>query len=237
MTVTTDALIPALEDVRNAHTAIVDRFRADMAVTPAGPHRQTLERHAAETQGHVTRINDHIRGIRPSRLLRDAGDMVQSASTDVVRAAMLHVSIGARVVRGILPGQPQVSEHQLLKNTAEEYTAAARALALCRAGESVASLAQDDRATAMLSVLRRQDEQLLHALESCVEEQALAFAAGAAADEESLAYGGLTHAARAMRSVVDRVRHAASAGGRHTAHSAADTARGVPPVTRMTEKV
>jgi hypothetical protein len=39
MTVTTDVLVPALEDTREAHAAVIDRFQSDLAVTPSGPHR------------------------------------------------------------------------------------------------------------------------------------------------------------------------------------------------------
>ncbi|MEU4092824.1 hypothetical protein [Streptomyces sp. NPDC026673] len=234
MTVTTDALLPALEDVRKAHTAVVDRFRADMAVTPAGPHRQALERHAAQTQSHITRIGDHVRGIRPRRLLRDTGDMVQTASADAVRVALLPVNAGARMVRAVLPGRPPTGEHQVLRNTEDEYTATARALAACRAGESIAGLAQDEKAAALLSVLRRQDEELLRTLESCIEEQALAVAAAAGENHD----GGLARtAAHAVAGAVDRVRHAAWTGGRRTAHSAAEAVRGMPPVSWMAERV
>ncbi|MGX4695447.1 hypothetical protein [Streptomyces sp. JNUCC 63] len=48
MTVMTDALVPALEDAREAHEALVDRLRADVTVTPSGPYRQMLERQVDE---------------------------------------------------------------------------------------------------------------------------------------------------------------------------------------------
>jgi hypothetical protein len=232
MTVTTDALIPALEDARDAHAAVIDRLRADVAVTPLGPHRQTLEQHAAQTQDHIARIDDHVRAIRPHNLLRDTGEMALTATAGAFHAAMLPMHIGTRMVRGILPGRPLAGEHQLLKNTKDEYTATARALAACRAGESIATLAQDEQAAALLSALRQQDEQLIHTLESNVEDQALALAATAAGNGRH-AHGGLTDAAaRTVRTAVDRLRQAARIGGQQTARSAGDAARDMPAVTQ-----
>ncbi|WP_431962467.1 hypothetical protein [Actinacidiphila sp. bgisy160] len=226
MTLTTDALIPALEDVREAHAAVVDRFRADMAVTPVGPHRQTLERHAAQTEHHIARIDTHVRDMRPRHLLRDTGDMVRTASAGALRTAMAPLHVGARMVRGVLPGRARADEHQLLKNTEDEYTATARALAACRAGESIATLAQDDRATALLTTLRRQDEQLLRELESSVEEQALAVATTAAGNGHH-AHGaaGLADAAvRTLRTTAQRLQ-AVWTGTQPAPRPAADASR------------
>ncbi|WP_329190316.1 hypothetical protein [Actinacidiphila glaucinigra] len=230
MTLTTDALIPALEDVREAHAAVVDRFRADMAVTPAGPHRQTLERHAAQTRHHIARIDTHVRDMRPRHLIRDTGDMVRTASAGAFHTAMAPLHIGARMVRGILPGGAHADERQLLRNTEDEYTATARALAACRAGESIATLAQDDRAAALLSTLRRQDEQLLRELESSVEDQALALATTAAGDGHHPhgAAGIADVAVRTLRATAQRLQAVwtgGGQGGQSTARPAGDAER------------
>ncbi|MFF7215897.1 hypothetical protein ACFZAU_36075 [Streptomyces sp. NPDC008238] len=227
MTLTTDALIPALEDVREAHAAVVDRFRADMAVTPAGPHRQTLERHAAQTQHHIARIETHVRDMRPRHLLRDTGEMVRTASAGAFHTAMAPLHIGARMVRGVLPGGAHPDEHQQLRNTEDEYTATARALAACRAGESIATLAQDDRAAALLTTLRRQDEQLLRELESSVEEQALALATTAAGDgRRPHGAAGIADAAvRTLRTTAQRLQAVWAGGGGSAPRPAADAPR------------
>ncbi|MDX3235019.1 hypothetical protein PV392_04840 [Streptomyces sp. ME03-5709C] len=227
MTLTTDALIPALEDVREAHAAVVDRFRADMAVTPVGPHRQRLERHAAQTQQHIARIDTHIRDMRPRRLLRETGDMVCSASQGAFHTAMTPLHIGARMVRGIMPGGASADEYRLLKNSEDEYTATARALATCRAGESIATLAQDDRAGALLTTLRRQDEQLLRELESSVEEQALALATTAAGNgRRTLGAVGIADAAvRTLRTTAQRLQAVWTGDAEPLPRPAAEAAR------------
>jgi hypothetical protein len=236
MTLTTDALIPALEDAREAHDAVIDRIRSDMAVTPVGQHRQTLERHAADAQDHIARINDHVSDIRPRRM---PAEIVQTVAGGALRAAMLPIEIGALIVRRLLRGQHQATEHQLLKNTEDEYTAAARALAVCRAGESIATLAQDEEAATLLAALRRQDEQLLRTLESSVDEHALALATAAAnGSHHAQGDGGLAGAAaRTVRTAVDRLRHATQSGGQQTARTAAGAAREMSNVTRMAEQV
>ncbi|WP_237693430.1 hypothetical protein [Streptomyces sp. SID2888] len=48
MAAMTDVLMPALEDARAAHAAVVDRFRIDVTLAPPGAYRQRLERQAAE---------------------------------------------------------------------------------------------------------------------------------------------------------------------------------------------
>ncbi|MFF0110894.1 hypothetical protein ACFYP8_39370, partial [Streptomyces hirsutus] len=65
MAVMADAVVPALEDAREAHEAVVDRFRADATVTPPGSYRQMLERQADDVQDSLRRIEHHMRELRP----------------------------------------------------------------------------------------------------------------------------------------------------------------------------
>jgi hypothetical protein len=230
MTVTTDALIPALEDAREAHAAVIDRFRTDISVTPAGSHRQTLERHIADARNNITRIDDHLRAIHPRRPLQNATEVVRFVSSGVIRAASLPLTIGALGAGSILRGRRPVTEHQLLKNAENEYTAAARALAACRAGESIANIAEDEEATDLLAELRRQDEQLLQRLEHSLDEQAQALASATAnGGRTARPNGGLTGAAtHVVRAAADRIREAARTGGQQATRAAASAAREMP---------
>lgn len=238
MTVTNDALIPALEDTRQAHTAVIDRFQSDMTVTPAGPHRQTLERHIIDAQDHIARIDDHVRDLRPRRLLPDTAGMVRTIAEDTMRTVRLPLEIGATIAGGILRGERRADPRRLLKNAQDEYTVAARALAACRAGESIAVLAQNEEAEDLFASLRRQGEKLLQTLEYSVDEQARALAAATADGGRTWTDGGLTGAAaRAVRTAIDRVREAAQTNSQQTARTAADAAREMPSATRMAERV
>ncbi|WP_406724891.1 hypothetical protein WJ438_09845 [Streptomyces sp. GD-15H] len=239
MTVMTDALIPALEDVREAHAAVVDRFRVDMALTPVGPHHQTLQRHVADTEEHMARIDDHVREIRPRTLLRDTTELVRSVSDGAVRTARVPLEIGAVIAGGLLRAGRQVTEHELLRYAESKYAAAARALVACRAGESIAVLADDPEALDLLTALRRQDEQLLQTLENMVDEQARALAAASVnGHRPTHSNGGPTAAAaQTMRTTIARIREATRTSGQKTRRTATGTAREMPSVTRAAEHV
>ncbi|CAM5390959.1 hypothetical protein SHIRM173S_02637 [Streptomyces hirsutus] len=136
MAVMTDALVPALEDAREAHEALVDRLRADATVTPAGPYRQMLEREVDDVQDSLQRIEDHVRDLRPpSGLVGDRVDIARLISRSAVRTAMLPLTIGSTLVTDMLRGRRPTDERRLLRNAEDEYAVTARALAACRAGQ------------------------------------------------------------------------------------------------------
>ncbi|MEU6549071.1 hypothetical protein ABZ915_02120 [Streptomyces sp. NPDC046915] len=180
MAVMTEELVPALEDARQAHAAVLDRLRADATVTPAGPHRQMLERRAAEVQVGVQRIQRQVRDLQPQGLVGTAANMTRYVSHGAVRTAMLPLNIGAAAVKGMLPGRRPADARRLLRNTESEYSAAARALATCRAGEVLAEQVDDETTAELLASLRRQDEELLLELEESLAEHARAVAESAA---------------------------------------------------------
>ncbi|GAA2656116.1 hypothetical protein [Streptomyces vastus] len=237
MTVMTDALIPALEDVREAHAAVIDRFRADMAVTAVGPRHQALRRHVVGTADRLARVDDHVREIRPRTLMRDTSELVRSVSDGAVRT--VRVPLQAVIASGLLRGGRQATERGRLKNAEGEYAAVARALVSCRAGESIAAVADDEEAVDLLAALRRQDEQLLQALESSVDEEAQALAAAAAkAGRTVKGNGGPTAAAgQVVRTTVARIREVVRGGGQQTRRTAAGAPEETPSVTRMAEQV
>jgi hypothetical protein len=229
MTVTTDVLIPALEDVRGAHAAVVDRF---WSVAPAG-----AERHIAEVKDHIAGIDRHVSELRPDHPHRDTAELVRIIAEGAVRTSALPLQVGARIAEGIVRGPRPVDERRLLRNAEDEYAIAARALAACRVGQSIAEQAHDQAAVDLLASLRRQDEQLLEALEDSLAEHARAVAptdGGRPAPTD----GGLAGAAaRAVRTTAGRIGEAARSAGQHTARVASGAARRVPGVTRMAEEI
>ncbi|WP_433455213.1 hypothetical protein ACQPXS_44940 [Streptomyces sp. CA-142005] len=212
----TQTLIPVLEDARHAHAAARDRLRADAALAPPGAHRQMLEREADEMQGRVHRIEGHVRGLRPRSLLGGAADMARFAARTTLRTAMLPLAIGQKTVTGVMHGRGPADDQQLLRNTEDEYAAAARALASARAGEVLADQAQDHTTLNLLQELRSQDQDLLALLEDSLARQARTVAAaGDGFRVEQTTNGGLPHAAtRPLRAVADRLRQAARPGQR-----------------------
>ncbi|TPQ18044.1 hypothetical protein [Streptomyces sporangiiformans] len=241
MAVMTETLVPALEDARQAHAAVLDRLRADAAVTPPGPYRQMLERQADDVQDSVQRIEHHVRELRPRGLLGGTTDVARLAARTTVRAAMLPVTIGQRFVTGVLQGQGPADERRLLRNTEDEYATAARALAVSRAGEVLAEQVQDQATIDLLTTLRRQNQELLATLEDSVAAQARSVAAagnGNGFRPEQSGYRGLVEAAtRTVLTAADRLRDAARTGGRRTRGAAEGAMREMPEATRVAEQV
>ncbi|OIJ92665.1 hypothetical protein [Streptomyces colonosanans] len=243
MAAMTDVLIPALEDAREAHAAVVDRFRADATITPPGIQRQRLERQVAEAQNHLERIEDRVREIRPARgLLSTAARWTRLVTRGAVRTAVLPLQVGVRVVTETARGRQPADERRLLKNTEDAYAAAARALATCQAGKNIAEQFHDQETADLLVVLRRQDEQILETLEENLAQRARAVAAAsdgrrpsprAAADVRRL----LNAVIRRMRAAGLRLRIAFRRSTRRARHKAGSTLREVPAVTHLAEKV
>jgi hypothetical protein len=182
MTVTTHALIPALQDARDAHAAVIDRFRVDMAVTPVGPHRRAMELHLAHTQDYIARIDDHVRAIRPRQLLCDTAAIVRTLASGAVRAARLPMEACVMIAGGVLLGRRPADERHLLLTIESGYAVVAHALAVCRVGESIAALAGDEEAMDLLGALRHHDDELLETLEISLEQLAQVLVETAADD-------------------------------------------------------
>ncbi|MGW9032718.1 hypothetical protein ACWGQ5_54110 [Streptomyces sp. NPDC055722] len=192
MKLTTYALIPALQDARDAHAAVIDRFRTDMPVTPVGPHRQAMEHHLADAQVYLGRIDDHVRAIRPRHLLFDTTAVVRTLIAGAVRAARVPLEVGAVIADGVLYAGRPATGHRLLRTVEGEYAVAARALAACRVGESIAALTDDERAMDLLGGLRHLDERILETLENSLEHLAQTLVMAAADDSLSLRAGGMS---------------------------------------------
>lgn len=239
MAVMTDTLVPALEDARETHTAVADRFRADATLTPPGPYRQMLEHQITDAHDNLQRLDLHMRDLQqPRGLLDDTVDMARFVADSTVRATMLPLRIGSTIVTGMLRGRRPTDERRLLKNAEEEYAVAARALAACRAGEVIAEEVHDQATADLLSSLRRQHEELLETLEDSVTRQARAVAARANGHRTPQAGGDLADAAaQTVRAAVDRLREAARSGGRRTRGAAQGAVREMPNATRMAEKI
>ncbi|GAP47653.1 hypothetical protein [Streptomyces azureus] len=238
MAVMTDALVPALEDVREAHEAVIDRFRADVTITPPGPYRQMLERQVDDVQNSVQRIEHQVRELRPrSGLVGDTVEIARSISRSAVRTAMLPLSIGSTFATEMLRGRWPNEERRLLRNAEDEYAVTARALAACRAGQSIAEEARDQATADLLAALGRQNEELLERLEDSVADHARAVAAAANGFRVENGGGLADAAARAVRTAADRVQDVAQSSGRRARGAAEGAVREMPDATRMAEEV
>ncbi|MFJ9010359.1 hypothetical protein [Streptomyces canus] len=239
MAVMTEELVPALEDARQAHAAVLDRFRADVMVTPPGPHRQMLERQAAEVGTSVQRIERRERVLHPRGVLGTAASVTRFVSHGAVRTAMLPLTFAAKAAGGVLPGGGLANPRQQMRNVEDAYAAAARALAACRAGEALAQQVDDEPTADLLGSLRRQDEQMMEELEASLAEHARAVAASANGfGPREAGTGGLADAVtRTMRTVLDRARNIAEHGVRRARGTAEGVRWEMPEPGPMAEEV
>ena len=126
-----------------------------------------------------------------------------------------------------------------MRNTEDEYAAAARALAACRAGEVLAEQAGDAPTAALLGALRRQDEELLRELQDSLADRARAVAASA--DGSGPGEGRTTdladQAAQAIGIVLERAREIAERGIRRARGAAEHTARETAEPTPIAEEI
>ncbi|TJZ97071.1 hypothetical protein [Actinacidiphila oryziradicis] len=213
MTATTDLVIPALHDVRDAQAAVVERFQAHIAVTPAGGYRRILERHVADAEDHISSIDEHMDQVRPHGLLQDALEGARHLAGQATRVARLPLDVAMAVPAGVLRGRGRAAERQLLKNAEDEYAITALAVATCRAGESIAQEADDAASADLLGSIRRHDEELLQKLGDNLEEQAGAVVAAANGGHRA-ERAGSTGAAEAVRGGWSRLRETVEESGR-----------------------
>ncbi|MFF4796035.1 hypothetical protein ACFY2M_41650 [Streptomyces sp. NPDC001276] len=180
MAAKTDVLIPALEDARDAHAAVVDRFRRGATLTPPGTDRQRLENQASEAQYYLGRIDARMREMRPPRgPLSAAGQLMRMVTRGAVRVSVLPIQAGVSAVTEIVRGKRPADEHRLLRAAEDEYTAAARALATCQAGKDIAERLNDQETAELLAILGRQGEVLLETGEENLARRARAVAVAA----------------------------------------------------------
>ncbi|MFF4758437.1 hypothetical protein [Streptomyces sp. NPDC001292] len=174
----TDVLIPALEDVRDAHAAVIGRFRTNATITPPGTDRQRLESQAIEAEYHLGRIEARVREMRPPRgLMSASGQLMGMVTRGALRVSVLPLEAGVSAVTEILRGSRPADEHRLLRAAEDQYTAAARALATCQAGKDIAERLNDQETAELLAVLSRQNEVLLETSEENLARRARAVAA------------------------------------------------------------
>jgi hypothetical protein len=236
MAVMTQTLVPALENAREAHEAVVDRFRADATITPPGPYRHLLEGQVNDVQDSLQRIEHHVRKLQPRDIVGDSVDMARFVSRSAVRTAMLPLTIGSVIVTEMLRGRRPNDARRLLHNAEDEYMVTARALAASRAGETIAEAVRDQATADLLAALRRQDEELLERLEDSVADRARVMAAAADGFREENGGGWADAAGRTLRAVADRVQDVARKSGRRARGAAQGSVWEMPEPTRMAEE-
>ncbi|MEU6770164.1 hypothetical protein [Streptomyces sp. NPDC046759] len=168
MAVATDMLVPALREVREAEAALADRFKAHLAVTPAGEYREVLERRAGDARGHVYLIDERLNSLKPRRLAQTVAGNAWHLTGQVIRLPLY----AAKAVPNVLRGPGTATEPQMLRNVEDEYAVTAFAVAICRAAERIAQEAQDGATSDLLRSIRRDGEETLEELGDSLEQHA-----------------------------------------------------------------
>ncbi|MFI6358702.1 hypothetical protein ACIBJF_40265 [Streptomyces sp. NPDC050743] len=192
MSVATDLLVPALREVREAKSALADRFRAHLAATPPGEHRDVLERRMGDARGHVYRIDERLGTLQPRGLVHS---VLVGAWQLTGQAARLPIDMAVSVPGVVFRNRGMATEYQLLKNAEDEYAVTALALALCRAAERIAQEAEDDVSAELLGSIRRDDEEALEEFAEALERHA-ENAVVASAEITDVGVGGAAQAVR-----------------------------------------
>jgi hypothetical protein len=167
MTATTQVLIPALREARQAEAAVTERLTAHAALTPAGQDRTSLEDSIGDARDHLRRLDDHLNMLQPpgpAQILGGVWHLTRQAAWLPFHTAM---AIPAALLRG-----KTATEQQQLKNTEEQYAVTAYAVATCRAGEHIARTAGDTSSSDLLGTIRRADEDQLQELEHTLQRHA-----------------------------------------------------------------
>ncbi|MFF2507600.1 hypothetical protein ACFVTY_30085 [Streptomyces sp. NPDC058067] len=193
MSVATDVLVPALREVREAKSALADRFRAHLAVTPPGEHRDVLERRLGDARGHAYRIDERLGTLQPRGLLQS---VLGGAWQLTGQAARLPLDVAASVPGVVFRNRGTATEHQLLKNAEDEYAVTALALALCRAAERIAQEAEDTVSAELLTSIRQDDEEALAEFAEALEQHAEKSVAASAKTADGLSVSGPAQAVR-----------------------------------------
>ncbi|MET8806354.1 hypothetical protein [Streptomyces sp. NPDC004546] len=193
MSVATDLLVPALREVREAKSALADRFRAHLAATPPGEHRDVLERRMGDARGHVYRIDERLGTLQPRGLVHS---VLGGAWQLTGQAARLPIDMAVSVPGVVFRNRGTATEHQLLKNAEDEYAVTALALALCRAAERIAQEAEDAVSAELLGSIRRDDEEALEEFAEALEQHAENAVAASAGITDGLSVGGAAQAVR-----------------------------------------
>ncbi|MGW2486155.1 hypothetical protein ACWCV9_02900 [Streptomyces sp. NPDC001606] len=192
MSVATDLLVPALREVRETKAALADRFKAHLAVTPPGEHRDVLERRLGDARGHVYRLDERLDVLQPRGLVQS---VLGGAWQLTGQAARLPFDMAASVPAAVFRGRGPATELRLLKNAQDEYAVTALALVVCRAAERIAQETADGVTVELLDAIRRDDEETLEELAHAVERHAEA----AVAATGTTAGPGVAGAALAVR--------------------------------------
>lgn len=196
-------LVQNLEEAQALETTLLQTLTAHIAMTPAGPHRDVLERHRTETSDQARALQDRLRELGAGRgPIEIAYGLVQTVAGQAFALGKAPLDL----LRGTSP------EEKLFKNAKDEIASEALEIATYDGLEALATTLGDETTAALARVHRAQEERALADLRALIPSLAAAVLARdiAGIDTYDLSTTGAADAARTpVRKVAARVREAA----------------------------
>jgi ferritin-like metal-binding protein YciE len=222
MTTAQSKLVQNLDEAHALETTLVQTLTAHIAMTPAGPYRDVLERHRTETSDQARALRDRLRELGAGRSPLEIGyGLVQAALGQAFALGKAPLDL----LRGTSP------EEKLFKNAKDEIASEALEIATYDGLEALATTLGDETTAELARVHRAQEERAMADLRQLVP---VLGAAVLARDVDGLdtydeTTTGAADAVRApVRRAAGRVREAAA----DVEEAATDVERKAAPSTR-----
>jgi ferritin-like metal-binding protein YciE len=196
-------LVQNLEEAQALETTLLQTLTAHIAMTPAGPYRDVLERHRTETADHARALQDRLRDLGSGRGPLEIGyGLIQTALGQAFALGKAPLDL----LRGASP------EEKLFKNAKDEIASEALEIATYDGIEALATSLGDETTAALARAHRAQEERTLEELRALVPSLAAAVLARdlAGIDTYDASTTGAADAVRKpVRKAAERVREAA----------------------------
>lgn len=154
-----EKLLQHLNEAHALEAGLVQTLTAHVAVTPAGPYRDLLDRHLAETRAQTARLQERLGelGVTKSPLQAVVG-LAETVVGQLVPAAKLPFDL----LRGAS------GEEKLFKNAKDEAASEALEIATYDGLEAVASALGDEKTATLAREHRTQEEVFLRDLRGLI---------------------------------------------------------------------
>ncbi|HEX3833040.1 MAG TPA: DUF892 family protein [Solirubrobacteraceae bacterium] len=141
-----------LGEAKASEDALVRVLQSQIAMTPAGSYRSSLEKHLEETRDHSRRLSSRISELAGSH---DPVGLLVGLAEEMVGQTLALAKTPLDLMRG------SGGEEKVLKNAKDAAATEALEIATYTAIEQLASLLGDEETAQLARTIRRDEEQML----------------------------------------------------------------------------